>query len=80
MGETSIPCEEETRDRLTELRGDRYKSWDGFLMHMADVWEQREQDSDDDFAGLESLEASVQTIETRTGRIEREIENLGGGI
>lgn len=39
MGETSIPCGEQTRDRLEDLRGDKYKNWDAFLNHLADVWE-----------------------------------------
>ena len=29
--------------------------------------------------GLESLARSVETIEERTGRIERQVEQLGGG-
>lgn len=39
MGETSIPCRNSTRDRFVELRGERYESWDAFLNHLADVWE-----------------------------------------
>jgi len=39
MGQTSIPCRSTTHERLDELRGDRYESWDAFLNHMADVWE-----------------------------------------
>jgi len=81
MGETSIPCGESTRDRLDELRGDEYKSWDAFLNHLADVWEQSEptyeatipEGSD---SGFEDIAEAVETIEERTGRIERTLEDL----
>jgi hypothetical protein len=76
MGETSIPCREETRDRLDALRDGQYKSWDAFLNHLADVWEQRDEATAGEFAGLESLESSVETIEERTGRVERILESL----
>mgnify|MGYP000344252145 CR=1 FL=1 len=72
MGETSIPCREETRDRLSDLRGNEYKSWDAFLNHLADEFN----GDGADVSGLDSMGRSIETVEERTGRIERLLEDL----
>lgn len=53
MGETSIPCREDTRERLKDLRGDEYQNWDALLNDMADAWEQSPHSIDiDEFVNL----------------------------
>jgi len=73
MGKTSIPCNEATRDRLDDLRDGQYKSWDAFLNQLADDWQG---ESDTTVDGLDSLARAMETVEERTGRIERTLEDL----
>jgi hypothetical protein len=79
MGETSIPCQEETRDRL---RDDKTVgvSWDRYLNDLLDAAERVDDyENAPEVDGLESLASAVETIETRTGRIERTLEDMGAG-
>lgn len=39
VAQTSISVQEDTRDRLDDLRGDKYRSWDVFLNELADAYE-----------------------------------------
>ncbi len=72
MGKTSIPCDEATRDRLDDLRDGEYKNWDAFLNQLADEYDGTEATVD----GLDSLARAMETVEERTGRIERTLEGL----
>jgi hypothetical protein len=84
MGQTTIPCSETTHERLEDLRGGDFRSWDAFLNALADAYED---DGTDDLgvAGstisgpvLDDIQKSLETVETRTGRIEKTLEDLGG--
>ena len=80
MGETSIPCRAETRDRL---RDDKTAgvSWDRYLNDLLDAAER----ADDHEAGvpigeqLDRIQSAAETAEERTGTIERKVDELGGG-
>jgi len=74
MGETSIPCREATRNRLDDIRGGRYRSWDEFLNDMADTFE--DGDGGVETGDVPEIARSVEAIEERTGRIERTLEDL----
>jgi hypothetical protein len=74
MGETSIPCTEATRDVLREDKTPGV-SWDRYLTDLlADA--KRATDGGDD---VDSLASAIETIETRTGRMERQLEQLTEG-
>jgi hypothetical protein len=83
MGRTTIPCKDETRDRLAELRGDQYSSWDAFLLELADAWEDDAEVpegflaiQDADAEDIEHIKRSLETVEGRTGKIESILEKL----
>lgn len=81
MGESSLPCGTSTRERLEEMRGENFRSWDAFLNYLGDMFEEYDEEYansgfDDGVADLESLASSVETVEERTGRIERTLEEL----
>ncbi len=40
MGESTLPCGTSTRERLEELRGDDFRSWDSFLNYLGDLFEE----------------------------------------
>lgn len=76
MGETSIPCTETTRDRL---RDDKTAgvSWDRYLNDLLDAAERADDhENGASVDGLSSLADSVETIEMRTNRLERMLEDL----
>jgi hypothetical protein len=77
MGETSIPCQAETRNRL---RDDKTAgvSWDRYLNDLLDAAERADgYESGAEVNDLDSLASSIEAIEARTGRIERTLEDMG---
>ena len=71
MGRTSIPCGEQTRDRLEDLRGDEYKSWDAFLNHLADVFEDGDAVVSEEGAH-ELMEEIATLVEPEQGMVDDE--------
>jgi hypothetical protein len=76
MGETSIPCREETRDRLRDDKTSGV-SWDRYLNDLLDA-EERADDHENagDVDGFSSLASSVESIEGRIGTIERKLDDM----
>lgn len=74
---TTLPCGDRTRDRLEELRGDDFQSWDAFLNFLADEHERCESGGATD-SDLAVMQDSLEIVEERTGRIERQLEELEG--
>lgn len=73
MGEqTSIPCSREARDAHAAQKPDDV-SWTDYLLALADEREIATVDPD-----LERIEATLATLEERTGRIERTLEEVTG--
>lgn len=80
MGETSIPCREETRDRLRDDKTSGV-SWDRYLNDLLDAAERADDyESGAEVNDLGSLASSIETIETRTGRLERQLEEMEGRL
>jgi len=79
MGETSIPCREDTRDRLRDDKTSGV-SWDRYLNDLLDAAERADDHANGaEVDGFDSLASSVEAIEQRTGRIERTLEEMGAG-
>lgn len=97
-GYTTITVQEETKERLSDVRGEDFKNWDAFLNDLADYYQQNVEpvyavgsdqpvdsittDTDDgldlgfDMDTLDSIQSSIETVEQRTGNIERTLEDL----
>lgn len=69
---TSIPCRDETRDRLREVRGDDFRSWDEFLVALADVYEQTDEVEETPPGGPEITEADADQL----AQIREELEKI----
>lgn len=77
MGQTSIPCTEEARDRLAKQKPDDM-TWSEFLRGAAGddvVGSPRVGEVADELA---SVQDAIATVEERTGRIERMLEEVTG--
>jgi len=78
MGQTSIPCTTDARDRLAEMKPDDM-SWSEFLYGVAEDTEPIGRPQADEVAEeLTAIKEALETVEERTGRIERTLEDLGG--
>jgi hypothetical protein len=87
MGQTSIPLDSEVRDRLATDKPDDV-SWSEFLSRLHSDGEimtgggviegDVEFEPLADAEQLERIEESVATVEERTGRIERMVEEVSG--
>jgi NAD(P)-dependent dehydrogenase (short-subunit alcohol dehydrogenase family) len=76
VGETSIPCTESTRDRLRDDKTTGV-SWDRYLNDLLDAAERVDDyENGADVTDLSSLADAVETVETRTGKIERMLEEV----
>jgi len=78
---TTLPIGEQTRERLEDLRGDDFRSWDAFVNFLADEHERyqaqvNDPNTADIVARLDRLEDGVATVEERTGEIERTLEEV----
>lgn len=78
MGETSIPCTEATRDRLRDDKTPGV-SWDRYLTDLLDDAQRARTADGPNAEDLSSLAASLETVETRTGRIERILDDVMEG-
>ncbi len=84
---TTIGVDRETRDRLNARKqeDDRYfkdkESFDHVIRRLLDQTAETDTDSDDDTADadLAALRNALDTIESRTGRIEQTVEQLAEG-
>jgi len=84
---TTIGVDRETRDRLNARKqeDDRYfqgeESFDHVIRRLLDRTAETDTDSDDDTADadLAALRNALDTIESRTGRIEQTVEQLAEG-
>lgn len=87
MGKTTISVDEATLARFNNLRespnGTLEVSADMFLNDLMDGWEdkggywQETADLRELAAKVERVDKSLETVEERTGRIERAVEELG---
>jgi len=85
---TTIGVDRETRDRLNARKqeDDRYfkdkESFDHVIRRLLDRTAETDTDTDDDAdadADLAALRNALDTIESRTGRIEQAVEQLAEG-
>jgi len=85
---TTISVDPETRDRLDARKqeDDRYlmeqESFDHVIRRLLDRTAETDTDTDDDDdadADLAALRNALDTIESRTGRIEQAVEQLAEG-
>lgn len=72
MGRTNIKIVDEVHEGHNERRQELGLSWSEYLRRC-------EYDADDGGDDLQDLHESVQTVEERTGRIERQLETMGAG-
>jgi len=86
MDKTTLTVDQDTLDRFNDIKnqldaeqsGVPDHSADTFLNALLDTWQAVEGGMYEEHVGdLERLESSVQTIEERTGRLERMVEELG---
>jgi len=87
--DTTISVSAETRDRLAEHKeqDDRYftgeEPFDRVITRLLDAYEGDDGDADapadGDGIDTERVEQALATIEERTGRIEQQLDDLGGG-
>lgn len=77
MGETSIPCTEATRNRLRDGKTSGV-SWDRYLNDLLDAAERADDYENSSTDVTVELADAVKTIEERTGRIERTLDEVTG--
>jgi hypothetical protein len=76
MGQTSIPCTTDARDRLAAMKPEDM-NWSEFLFGLAEDGEVHGRPDVDGVAEeLQSINSALETVEQRTGNIERTLENL----
>lgn len=68
MSQTAIPCGEETRDRLRDLKDSRELSWDELLNQLADEVSKTDLSGGDLEGRVDDLERRVSDIESMTRR------------
>ena len=58
MGRTSIPCNDETRDVLKQLKDESGKDWDSFLLDLAE--ESKTESGNSNEFNLQDIESTVR--------------------
>jgi len=80
MGEqTSIPVTRDARDELADTKPDGM-SWSDYLVALRDESDQLKEIAMGGEPDLGELRSSVETIEARTGRIERQLDEVEGRL
>jgi len=85
MGKTSITVTDERLERFNRLKDEASEdgvpdlSADQFLASLMDTWDAVDRGHYSDAPDMDGVESALATIEERTGRIERQVEELGGG-
>lgn len=73
---TTIAVTTDQRDELDDMKAE-HESFRHVVARLLEAG--ADAPADGDGADIERLEASLATIEERTGRIEKQIDDLGGG-
>lgn len=72
MGTTTISLSDETKARFDAARPEQTRSAGQFLNQLLDNWEGGESNGE----SISDLADALATVEERTGRIERQLEDL----